>query len=203
MIVVHHLKPSRSERILWLLEEIGLDYEVEAYDRIPTFRAPDSLLEVHPLGKSPVIRDGTTLVMESGAIVQYLVEAYAPELAPRPGTVERPRYLEWLHWSEGSAAAWLVMDLIVNGGLAANFDPGPLAGMLPAEIAKGLDWVEGELSGKKFACGDFFTAADPMLGWALRFARDRGHVGEREAISAYLAEIESRPAFRRAMDRAA
>lgn len=204
MITVHHLRPSRAERIAWLLEELGLEYAVEAYDRDPaTFRSPDSLRAVHPLGKSPVITDGDLVVIESGAIVEYLVESYGPHLAPAAGTPTRKRYLEWMHWSEGSAAAWLVMDLLVNGGLIPGLDPGPLAAMLPAEIGIALDWVEGELEGQAFACGSELTAADAMLWWVLRLARDRGHLGERKAITAYLERIEARDAFQRAAARTA
>jgi glutathione S-transferase len=203
MLVVHHLRPSRAERILWLLEEIGLPYEVVAYDRTASFRSPPELSAVHPLGKSPVLTDGELVLVESGAIVEHLVEHHAPRLAPAPGSAARPRYLEWMHWAEGSAAAWLVMDFVLNGGLAPGVVPGPLAESLPAEIGRGLDWVEGELAGHDYACGDEFTAADTMLGWALAFARDRGHVGERKAILSYLARIEDRPAHRRARERAA
>ena len=203
MMVVHHLRPSRAERILWLLEEIGLDYEVVTYERTPAFRSPPDLFEVHPLGKSPVVVKGDLVLVESGAIVEYLVENYAQDLAPKPGDPARIPYLQWLHWSEGSAAAWLVMDLVVNSGLAPGLDPGPLAQSLPAEIGRALDWVESELAGRAFACGEAFTAADPMLGWTLGFARDRGHAGERPAILAYLERIEARPALERARQRAA
>ena len=204
MITVHHLRPSRAERILWLLEEMEQEYAVEAYDRDPqTFRSPAALRVVHPLGKSPVLTDGELVIVESGAISEYLVETYAPQLAPAPGTPGRARYLEWMHWCEGSAAGWLVMDLLVNGGMIPGLDPGPLAAMLPAEIGAALDWVDAELAGQTFACGDALTAADPMLWWVLGFARDRGHLGEREAIAAYLAGVEGREAFQRARARAA
>ncbi len=203
MIKLHHLRLSRSERILWLLEEIGVPYEIVAYDRDASFRAPLALAEIHPLGKSPVLDDGDLRLVESGAIVDHLVECYAPSLAPAPGTQERAVYRQWLHWCEGSLAAWLVMDLIANGGLADGFDAGPLRTMLPHEIGKALDWVERELSDRDFACGDTFSAADPMLGWALQFARSREHVADRPAISAYLARVEARPAHARAVELAA
>lgn len=203
MITVYHLRPSRAQRIIWLLEEIGVDYRVEAYDRDASFRAPAALREIHPLGKSPMLRDGDTLLVESGAIVEYLVERYAPQLAPAPGAPTRPVYLQWLHWTEGSMAAWLVMDLIVNSGMVPGVVPGPLSGMLGAEIGRALDWVETELTGRAFACGDDFTAADPMLGWTLDFAASRGHLGSRPAIAGYLARIHAREAHQRAAAKAA
>lgn len=203
MLTVYHLRPSRGERIVWLLEELGLEYRVEAFDRDPTFRAPAALREVHPLGKSPLLRDGDRVIVESGAIVEHLVERAGGRLAPPPGDPARVRYLEWLHWTEGSLAAWLVMDFIACSGLVPGVEPGPLRGMLAAEIARGLDWVEAELDGCTWACGDDFTAADPMLGWALRFAQQRGHVGDRPAIGAYLERVAARPAFQRALEKAA
>lgn len=203
MITVYHLRPSRAARIIWLLEEIGLDYEVEVFDRDASFRAPAALREIHPLGKSPMLRDGDTLLVESGAIVEHLVERHAPHLAPPPGSPERAIYLQWMHWTEGSMAAWLVMDLIVNGGMVPGIEPGPLVGMLGSEIGSALDWVETELSGRVYACGDAFSAADPMLGWVLDFATSRGHVGSRPAIAAYLERIHGREAHLRATEKAA
>lgn len=203
MITVYHLRVSRSERILWLLEEIGIDYRIETFDRDPTFRAPAAMREIHPLGKSPMIRDGDQVIVESGAIVAHLVENHAPGLAPKPGDPSRPRYLEWLHWSEGSLAAWLMMDLVVNGGLVAGVEPGPLKDLLAREIAASLDWVEGELEGQSFACGDEFTAADPMLAWVLRFAQARGHSGGHPTLEAYVDRMTQRNAYQRAIQKAA
>lgn len=201
MITVYHLRPSRAERIAWLLEEAGLEYEVEAFDRDPTFRAPEALRRVHPLGKSPMLRDGDRVIVESGAIVEHIVETYAPQLAPAPGSPDRVRYLEWLHWSEGSLAANAVMDFIVCGGMVPGVDPGPLPEMVSREMAVALDWVEEALTGHDYAVGDAFTAADPMLVWVLEFTAMRGHVGERPAITAYLERMRARPAYQRAKER--
>ena len=203
MITVYHLRPSRAERIAWLLEEAGVEYTVEAFDRDPTFRAPDALREVHPLGKSPLLRDGDRVIVESGAIVEYLVETYAPQLAPAVGTDDRVRYLEWLHWSEGSLAATGVMDFIVCGGTVPGVDPGPIPDMVAVEMKRALDWVEDALAGHDFAVGDTFTAADPMLVWVLEFTAMRGHVGDRPAINAYLERMRARPAYQRAKERTA
>ena len=202
MLIVHHLRPSRSERILWLLEEMEQPYELRVHDR-EMGRSPASLRAVHPLGKSPVIEDGDLVLAELGAIVSTLVARYGPSLAPGTDSAEFPRYQQWLHWCEGSLAAWLVMDLIVNGGMIPGVDPGPLPGMLAHEIGTALDWVEGELTGRRYACGDMLTGADPMLVWVLGFAEDRGHVGERPATRAYLERVRARPAYQRALEKAA
>jgi len=203
MITLYHLRPSRAERIAWLLEEAGLDYEVEAFDRDPTFRAPEAMRAIHPLGKSPLLRDGARVIVESGAIIEHVVERYAPQLAPAPGSDDRIRYLEWLHWSEGSLAASVVMDFIVCGGLVPGVEPGAIPAMLAQEMGRAFDWVEGELAGHDFAVGDAFTAADPMLAWVVEFAALRGHVGDRPAITAYLDRVRSRPAYQRAKERTA
>ncbi len=201
MITLYHLRPSRAERIAWLLEEAGLEYEVEAFDRDATFRAPDSLRAVHPLGKSPLLRDGDRVIAESGAIVEHLVETHAPQLAPEVGSEDRVRYLEWLHWSEGSLAASVVMDFIVCGGMVPGVEPGAMPEMLATELGRALDWVETELGGHDFAVRNGFTAADPMLVWVLDFAAMRGHVGERAAITGYLERMHARPAYQRAKQR--
>lgn len=203
MLTLYHLRPSRAERIAWLLEEAGLDYAVEVFDRDPTFRAPESMREIHPLGKSPMLRDGDRVIIESGAIVEHIVETHAPGLAPAPGSEGRTRYLEWLHWPEGSLAATAVMDFIVCGGMVPGVDPGPIPDMVAAEMARSLDWVEEALTGHDFAVANDFTAADPMLVWVLEFTAMRGHVGERAAIGAYLERMQARPAYQRAKERMA
>jgi len=204
VITVYHLRPSRSERILWLLEELGVDYEVEAFDRDPSFRAPAQMREVHPLGKSPMLRDGGRVWIESGAIVEHLVERYgADRLRPAAGTPEHARYREWLHFSEGSLMAWLVMELLVAGGLVPGVDPGPLAPLLRSEIERSLAWVDGELAQGEFAAGSRFSAADVMLAWALDFARGRGHTGGLRHVESYLDRMREREGWRRARERAA
>jgi glutathione S-transferase len=203
MLTVYHLRPSRAERIAWLLEEAGLEYAVEAFDRGPDFRAPAALREIHPLGKSPLLRDGDRIITESGAIVEHLVERHAPQLAPAPGSDDRARYLEWIHWSEGSLAAFGVLDFIVCGGMVPGVEPGPITEMVAGELARSLDWVDGELAGHEFAVADAFTGADPMLTWVLEFTAMRGHVGDRAHVTAYLERMRARPAYRRAKERTA
>ena len=201
-MIVHHLRPSRSERVLWLLEEIGVPYTLKVHDR-EMGRAPPTAREIHPLGKFPMLEDGDTVLAESGAILAYIVARHAPELIPGPKTPEFAAYQQFMHWTEGSLAAWLVMDLIVNGGVVPGVEPGPLPGMLAGEIGNALDWAETMLTGRSFACGESFSAADPMLVWVLGFAESRGHLGERPATRAYLARMRARPAYLRAMARAA
>ncbi len=201
-MIVHHLRPSRSERVIWLLEELEQAYELRVSDR-ERGRAPAAAKDVHPLGKFPMLEDGDTVIAESGAILAYLVARYAPDRVPEPGDPRFATYQQLMHWTEGSAAAWLVMELLVCGGVVPGVDPGPLPPMLAAEIATGLDWVETLLDGSEFACGDRFTAADPMLTWVLGFADDRGHLGDRAACRRYLERMRARPAHRRAMERAA
>ena len=202
MLIVHHLRPSRSERVLWLLEEIGQPYEVRVHDR-ELGRAPASARDIHPLGKFPMLEDGDIVLAESGAILSYLVARYAPQLVPGPDDPGFVAYQQLMHWTEGSAAAWLVMDLIVAGGVVPGVEPGPLPEMLAVEIARALDWADEMLAGHDFACGDGFTAADPMLSWVLGFAESRGHLGTHATAKAYLERMRARPAYVRAMEKAA
>ncbi|HEY5309147.1 MAG TPA: glutathione S-transferase, partial [Casimicrobiaceae bacterium] len=169
MIVVHHLNNSRSQRILWLLEELGLEYEVKRYQRDPkTMLAPPELVAVHPLGKSPVITDGAQTLAESGAIIEYLVDRYGKgRLAPAPDTPERLRYTYWLHYAEGSAMPPLLLNLVFN-----RLDKGPmpffvrpilrkvkeraLASFIDPRIALHLDFQEAELGKTRWFAGNEF-----------------------------------------------
>jgi len=154
MIVVHHLNNSRSQRILWLLEELGLNYEIKRYERDPkTMLAPASLREVHPLGKSPVITDDALTLSESGAIIEYLVERYGEgKLAPAPGTAARLRYKYWLHYAEGSAMPLLVMKLIFdNFGLG---DSGAVSEFIAPQIKLHFDYIESELGKNTWFVGE-------------------------------------------------
>src|SRR6185295_10572369 len=172
MIIVHHLNNSRSQRVLWLLEELGLQYEIKRYERDPaTMLAPASLREVHPLGKSPVISDGGLTLAESGAIIEYLVERYGGgRLAPPPGTPERLRYTYWLHYAEGSAMPLLLLKLIFD-----RIPKGPMpflvrpiaraiagrakSSFIEPQIARHLDYLEAEIGMNAWFAGSEFTAA--------------------------------------------
>src|SRR5579864_4723901 len=159
MLVVHHLNDSRSQRILWLLEELGTPYEMTRYQRNATTRlAPPELTAVHPLGKSPVISDGEIRIAESGAIVDYLIRRYGKgAMMPAPGGAEYEAYNEWLHYSEGSAMLPLMLNLYVGRLKAAG---APLHPRIDSEIANHLGYVEGELKGREFFVGRSLTGAD-------------------------------------------
>jgi glutathione S-transferase len=187
MITVHHLNNSRSQRVLWLLEELGVEYEVKRYerDRI-TMLAPPSLRAVHPLGKSPVITDGPLTLAESGAIVEYLAERYCGgRMLPPPGTPERLRCVYWLHYAEGSAMPPLLMALIFRRvrEAPAPFFVRPIARgiadkvmttFIGPQIKLHLDYMEGELGKSTWFAGNEFTAADIQMSFPLEAAASRG-----------------------------
>lgn len=215
MITVHHLENSRSQRILWLLEELGLEYDLRRYERDPqTMLAPASLREVHPLGKSPVVTDGELTLAESGAIIEYFVERYGDgRLAPPPGTPERLRYTYWLHYAEGSAMPPLLMKLVfdrIEEG-PMPFFVRPIAKAISAKVkstfiepnlVRHLDYLEAELGGRKWFAGDSFTAADIQMSFPLEAARARaGLDAGRPRLVSFLERIHARPAYRRALER--
>jgi glutathione S-transferase len=213
MIIVHHLNNSRSQRILWLLEELGLDYEIRKYQRDPkTMLAPPELRAVHPLGKSPVISDGDTVVAESGAIVEYLT-ARANALAPAPGAPERLHYTYFLHYAEGSLMPPLLLKLVFDRveRSPAPFFVRPIARaiankvkdsfVLP-QIRTHLDFLEGELGKRTWFAGSAFSAADIQMSFPLEAAASRGGLdGRYPNLVAFLERIHARPAYRRALER--
>jgi glutathione S-transferase len=215
MIVVHHLNNSRSQRVLWLLEELGLEYEVKRYERdAKTMLAPPSLRAIHPLGKSPVITDGDLTLAESGAIVEYLVERYgAGRLAPPAGTPERVRYTYWLHYAEGSAMPPLLLKLIFTqipkAPMPALVRPfvrriadGVRTTFVEPQIKLHLDYIEGELSKSTWFAGDEFTAADIQMSFPAEGAASRGGLdASRPKLWAFLQRIHARPAYTRALER--
>ncbi|MYN26582.1 glutathione S-transferase [Duganella levis] len=215
MIVVHHLNNSRSQRVLWLLEELGLEYEIVRYQRDPkTMLAPPELKKIHPLGKSPVISDNGIVVAESGAIAEYLIDTYGNgRLIPPAGTEERRRWTYFLHYAEGSAMAPLLMKLIFDRveTSPAPFFVKPIARgiaqkvkgsyILP-QIATHLDYLEAELGKAPWFAGNDFTAADIQMSFPLEAASARGGLdGSRPKLTAFLKNIHSRPAFQRALER--
>ena len=215
MIIVHHLNNSRSQRILWLLEELGLEYEVKRYDRDPTtMLAPESLRAVHPLGKSPVITDGALTLAESGAIIEYLVDRYGDgRLAPPIGTPERLRYIYWLHYTEGSAMPLLVLRLIFNKIEASPmpFFVRPIARLIvdrvrqsfiEPQIALHLGYLEAELEKSLWFVDSEFTAADIHMSFPLEAAAARAGLDiSRPKLMDFLDRIHARPAYRRALER--
>ena len=215
MIIVHHLENSRSQRVLWLLEELGLDYELRRYPRNPaTLLAPAELKAVHPLGKSPVIDDDGQVMAESGAIIEYLVGKYGQgRLAPAPGSAQRLRYTYWLHYAEGSAMPPLLMSLVFNRIRAS---PAPffirpivrgladkvMASFVQPQINTHLDFMDAELGKSAWFAGDEFSAADIQMSFPIEAAAARGGLdASRPRLSAFLQAIHSRPAYRRALEK--
>jgi len=215
MITVHHLNNSRSQRVLWLLEELAVPYEIKHYQRdTTTMLAPDSLTQVHPLGKSPVITDGKVTVAESGAIVEYLINRYGNgRLVPAAGTPERLRYTYWLHFAEGSAMPPLLMKLVFDKVASSPmpFFVKPIARGISAKVLKTfvepnlkrqLDFMEDELTKNAWFAGDAFSAADIQMSFPLEAAAQRaGLDASRPHLMAFLKRIHARPAYVRALER--
>ncbi|MGJ7508190.1 glutathione S-transferase [Variovorax sp. GT1P44] len=216
MITVHHLNNSRSQRVLWLLEELELPYEIVHYQRDPkTMLAPPTLRAVHPLGKSPVVTtdDGLTLA-ESGAILETLIERYGNgRLAPPAGSPEALRYRYWLHFAEGSAMPPLLMKLVFDRienskmpffakPIARSIAAKAKAGLVTPNIKSHLDFMEGELGKSEWFAGDAFTGADIQMSFPVEAAAVRGGLdASRPRLMAYLERIHARPAYRRALER--
>jgi glutathione S-transferase len=205
MITVHHLNNSRSQRVLWLLEELALPYEVVKYERDPrTLLAPASLRAIHPLGKSPVITDGDATLAESGAIIEYLVETHGKgQLAPAPGTPGHRHYRYFLHYAEGSLMPFLVMKLVFN-------KVRPIAKAIAGQVSKQfldpnltahLGFLADHLGTHAWFAGDAFTAADIQMSFPIEGAVARAGGGISPRLTEWLAKIQARPAYRRAIER--
>ena len=213
MIVVHHLNNSRSQRVLWLLEELGVPYEVKRYERdAKTMLAPVELRAIHPLGKSPVIADNGKIIAETGAIIDYLIETYGQgRLIPAAGTAERLRYTYWLHYAEGSAMTPLLLKLVFTA--LPTRAPGLLRGLVKAIAAKAqtgfvdpqvklhVDYWEAELTKTAWFAGPDFTGADIAMSFPLEAAVSRGGAGTKPHIKALLDRIHARPAYQQALVR--
>jgi glutathione S-transferase len=200
VIKVHHLNNSRSQRVLWLLEEISLDCEVVPYQRdAKTMLAPASLRRIHPLGKSPIIEDGPLRLAETGVIVDYLVSKYGRELEPAQSSEAHWGYRYWLHYAEGSLMPPLLMKLVVNRlGLLGR----PARGYVDNQITLHLDYLEKELDPGPWFAGDTFSAADIMMSFPLEAATSRGGLNaSRPNLMGFLARIHARPAYQRALSR--
>jgi glutathione S-transferase len=199
-IIVHHLENSRSQRVLWLLEELALPYEVKRYERNPkTMLAPPELRKVHPLGKSPVIEDGEYVIPETGAIVEYLVEKANGRLGPPPHRAQILRYRQYLHYAEGSLMPPLLVMLVINRlGLLGR----PARPTIQRMIDQHLDYLEQELATRDWFVGDDFTAADVMMSFPLEAARGRaGLDASRPRLIGWLDRIHARPAYQAALKR--
>lgn len=199
MIVVHHLNDSRSERILWLLEELGVPYELKRYQRDATTRlAPPELIDVHPLGKSPVISDGDRVVHESGAIIDYLIRRHGGgRLAPALGSDAYETYIQWLHYAEGSAMLPLMLFMYVGRLGEAG---APLHPRIESEIANHMGYVEGALEGRQWLLGDF-SAADVQMSFVGEVLGAFGRLGQYPNIEAWVGRFQGRPAYKAALEK--
>jgi len=200
MLKVHHLNNSRSQRILWLLEELDVPYEIVQYKRMsPVPLAPPELKAVHPLGKSPVITDGKHTIAESGAIIEYVLETYGKgRLQPEPKSADHFKFIEWMHYAEGSAMLPLLM-LLYAGMLGAA--AAPLRPRIDSEIANHLAYISQALKGKEFIVGLHLTGADIQIVFVLEAAQASGLLKDYPALEAYLKHMQARPAYKRAIEK--
>ena len=198
MIIVHHLENSRSQRVLWLLEELGLPYDLRRYRRDPkTMLAPPELARIHPLGKSPLIEHGGRVLAETGAIVEYLVELADGRLGPPANRDAVLRYRHFLHYAEGSLMPPLLIMLVLR---RMSLLGRPARPTVQRMIDRHLDWLESELADRSWFAGDDFTAADIMMSFPLEAARGRaGLDASRPRIADWLERIHARPAYRAAL----
>jgi glutathione S-transferase len=215
MLTVHHLNNSRSQRVLWLLEELGVPYEVKRYERNPkTMLAPPELKAVHPLGKSPVITDGDATVAESGAIIEYLVGKYGNgRLVPADGTPEKLRYTYWLHYAEGSIMPYLVMKLVMGHiprqpmpffvkPVARGIAKAVQDNFIDPNLRTHFDFIEAELARSEWFAGAEFSAADIQMSFPAEAAAARGGaLDQQPRLQAFLARIHARPAYQRALEK--
>ncbi len=200
MLTVHHLNNSRSQRIVWLCEELGIEYQLVKHLRdAETLRSPASLYQVHPLGKAPTIEHNGQVIIESDAIIEYICHACAGgRLSHGPGSPDYGQYLQWMAYSEGTLFPGLGVDLIYawTGGGNETF-----IGFFETEIVKNHQYVEDTLKGREYILKSGFSAADINLGWSLEFSECRGRVKTLPAVQAYLARLRARDGYKRAIER--
>lgn len=213
MLTVHHLNNSRSQRVLWLLEELEVPYEIVRYQRQPNLQAPRELAVIHPLGKSPVITDNGTTIAESGAIIDYVVGRYGQgRLIPPQGTPERLRYTYWLHYAEGSAMPPLLMKLLFSlmprrspallRPLVGKITREALATLVNPQLKQHMAFWETELNKSEWFAGNDFTAADIQMSFPLEAAAARADLSDHHPKAmAFLKRIHARPAYKRALEK--
>jgi len=200
MITIYHLDTSRSERIVWLMEELGLEYKLELFQRNDNGSAPDALRKIHALGKAPVIRDGNTVLAESGAIVDYIVHRYAGDrLAVAPAAHDYARYIYWFHFAEGSLMSLLILALVLSR--VPEADASPVRARVLERMKQTLAFIDSELAQATYFAGTTFSAADVMMTFPFTTMRHflKYDLTPYANILAYLQRIESRPAYRKAM----
>lgn len=213
MIIVHHLEKSRSQRVLWLLEELGVDYELVTYARDPkTMLAPPALKKVHPLGKSPVIVDGERTVAESAAILEYLVERHGGgRFVPPAGSPEHLAYRYWMHYAEGSAMTPLLLKLVFGEikrkapwpvkPIAAAIAHQVLSTFVDPNLETHFGWIESELAKRTWFAGEEMTIADVQMSYPVEASYQRSDLGSRPKTRAWLDRVQARPAYKRALEK--
>jgi len=213
MLTVHHLENSRSQRILWLLEELGVEYDLKRYGRDKaTNLAPPELLEIHPLGKAPVVTDKGVTVAESGAVIEYLIYEYDDgSLMPAEGTPEKLAYTYWLHYAEGTFTPLMLLSLVISRIESAPLLVRPIAkgiaskvrdGYLDPNIKRNLEYMEATLTSSTWFCGERMTAADVQMSFAVEAAEVRTDLSENYPhLAAFLERVRARPAYKAALDR--
>jgi glutathione S-transferase len=193
LLTLHHLAFSRSTRVIWALEELGLPYELVTYQRTPAFRAPPELAEVHPLGKAPVLADNALRIAESAAILAHLNDRHGSgRLAPPIGSDARAVHDDWLHYVEGSAAMPIMLTLI--GGMTGGL-PAGLAGFVTPELAKTLAYIADAVGDGPWLLGADFTIADIHLAYLVELAGAAGMLAAHPSLAAYLQRLQARPAY--------
>ncbi len=200
MLTVHHLNESRSQRILWLLEELGTPYDLKIYARNAQTRlAPPELAAIHPLGKSPVITDGDVVVIETGAIIDYIIRRHAGgRLQPDPATADYDLYMQWLHYAEGSAMLPLMLNMYVGRLKEAG---APLHPRIESEIANHLGFINGALKGRQFFVGETLTGADIAMSFVAEVARAQRKLADYPLFDAWLDRMHARPAWKVALEK--
>lgn len=197
---LHHLNASRSQRIVWLLAELGVPHEIVHYKRdTVTNLAPPELLAIHPMGKSPLLEDGDVVIAETGAIAQYLMGKYdtAFQLHPRPGSPEFPRYLEWAHAAEGAVFLPGLLQVYFS---RVDMSGNPVQAMMAAEREKAADTIEAHLSKHPYFAGEHFSAADCLMGFQILMTNAQGGLENRPATRAWLEKMQARPAWQKMME---
>jgi glutathione S-transferase len=202
MITIYHLANSRSERVIWLMEELGLQYNLERFAREPSMLAPPALRAIHPLGKSPTIRDGDTVLVESGAILEYIIHRHGQgRLAVPVSSPDYPRYLQWMHFAEGSAMTQLVLHLFLGGMLPGVDQSLPMVATMKERTSAMLRYIDDELRTRPYFAGGAFTAADIMMVYP--YGMVTGYLKTDMSLypntKVYLDRIGERPAYRKAM----
>ncbi len=204
MLTIIHLATSRSDRLIWLFEELGLefgrDYEIRTFERDPrTQRAPAEMKALHPFAKAPMLRDGDRVLIESGAIIEYMMGRYGDAgLVPKTSDPDWPDYLQWFHFAEGSAMLPILLDHFQAAGLAGPPGESELAGMAKAGMEQLFAFIESTLTERTGLAGDRFTAADVMMGWVVEMIDFRGEIGPYPSMQRYVEAIRARPARQRA-----